>query len=75
MLTLNSKPINTTREFKNIMIIITMTLPMDPYKILYRPKLLTKAEKAKVARMLNSVAMTVPGETSFHLFFVEGAYL
>ena len=75
MLRLNSKPIRTTSELRKIIIITIITLPIDPYKILYRPKLFTKAENAIVAIILNAVAITAPGETSFHLSFIDGAYL
>lgn len=73
MLRLISKPTITTIEFKKIMIIITMTVPIEPYKILYLPKLFTKTVNPIVTRMLKKVAMVVPGEASFHLVVVEGA--
>jgi hypothetical protein len=75
MLRLNSKPIRTTSELRKIITITTIILPIEPYKILYLPKLFTKAEKAIVAIILNRVAVIAPGETSFHLFVVDGAYL
>ena len=75
ILTFNSKPISTTREFKNIIIIITMIVPIEPYNILYLLKLFTKAENAMVDVMLSAVANKAPGVNIFHRFEVGGAYL
>jgi hypothetical protein len=55
------------------MIIITIIVPIDPYRILYLPKLLTNAVKPMVTRMDRNVAITEPGETRFHRFVVDGA--
>src|ERR1035438_6062154 len=75
MLKLNSNPIKITSEFKKIIIMMTITLPMEPYNKLYRPKLLTNAENPMDAMIVSEVAMTAPGDNSFHLFLVDGAYL
>ena len=74
ILTLKSKPINTTRELIKIRIMKTIIVPIDPYNTLKRPKLLMNVENPMVDRMLSNVAITAPGETSFHGFVVDGAY-
>ena len=73
MLRFISKPISTTIELRKIIIIITIIVPIDPYRILYLPKLFTKAVKPMVTRMDRKVAITEPGETRFHRLVVEGA--
>ena len=75
ILTLNSKPIRMINELIKIKVPNAMIVPIEPYKILYLSKLLRKAEKPSVAIILNEVAMIAPGETSFHLFGIDGAYL
>jgi hypothetical protein len=73
MLRLISKPTITTIEFKNIMIIITMMVPIEPYKTLYQPKLFTKIVNPMVTSILKKVSMVAPGEASFHRLVVDGA--
>ena len=75
ILTLNSKPIRMIRELINTSIITTIIVPMEPYSTLKRPKLVTKAEKPIVDKMLKKVAIMAPGETRLHRLSVDGAYL
>ena len=51
ILTFSSNPISNTSELINISAIKTMILPMEPYRALYLPKLLTKYENPIEAMM------------------------
>ena len=73
MLRFISNPISTTIEFRKIMIITTMMVPIEPQSMLYLPKLLTNAVNPMVTKTLKNVATTAPGDTRFHLLFVDGA--
>lgn len=73
MLTLISNPINNASELMNISAITIMIVPIDPYKALYLPKLLTNDAKPIEESMLSEVASKTPGELNFHRFLTAGA--
>ena len=75
MLILKSKPISTTSELIKINVIKTIIVPIEPYNTLKRPKLFMNVEKPIVDKILRKVAITAPGDISFHRLVVAGAYL
>jgi hypothetical protein len=51
----------------------TIIVPIEPYNLLYCPKLFTKYEKPSEVKSAKKVARVDPAEINFHCVFFAGA--
>jgi len=73
MLAFNSNPRIRAKELKYNHNNITINVPIEPYNLLYCPKLFTKYEKPSEVKSANMVARVDPAEINFHSDFFAGA--
>jgi hypothetical protein len=73
MLAFSSKPRISAIELKYNHNKITIIVPMEPYNLLYNPKLFTKYENPSEVKRARNVAIVEPGEINFHCDLFAGA--
>jgi hypothetical protein len=73
MLALSSNPIIRTRALKYIQAIKANMLPIEPYKVLYCPKLFTKYENPIEVNSISNVATIDPSEINVNFVRLAGA--
>jgi hypothetical protein len=73
MLKFSSNPIRMAIELRYSQIRITIDVPIEPYSLLYCPKLFTYAENPSDVRMNNNVARIEPVEKNLKPVLLAGA--